>query len=372
MSKTITVPVQIESAPYDVLIGEGLLGDLGGSLRAVCDADRVVIVTDDTVAELFGATVTASLEATAFDVSTIVVAPGEQSKSWEQAGSVLERMADTGLDRRDAVIALGGGVVGDLAGFCAGTYMRGIAFAQVPTTLLAQVDSSVGGKTAVDLTAGKNLAGAFVQPCLVVADTETLTSLSETEWTSGMAEVAKSAVLDSEESLKWIEGAAGSLSSRDAEAVIQAVRMSVAFKADVVSSDEREHGPRESLNLGHTFGHALEKVAGYGVVPHGHAVAEGMRFAAALADRTNHATAGMSHRQDALLDSLFIPRPSVVYDVEELRMAMSSDKKARGGRPRFVFATDAGEYVVTQVDEDVLLEELRVWVRSAEEGTVTS
>ena len=371
MSDIITVPVKIEPTPYDVLIGEGLLGDFGGRLRAVCDAERAVIITDATVAGLFGASVTSSLEATAFDVSTIVIAPGEQSKSWEQAGDVLERMADAGLDRRDVVVALGGGVVGDLAGFCAGTYMRGIAFAQVPTTLLAQVDSSVGGKTAVDLAAGKNLAGAFVQPILVLADTESLSSLSEKEWTSGMAEVAKSAVLDSGASLEWIEGAADSLTSHETDAVIEAVRMSVVFKAGVVSRDERESGPRESLNLGHTFGHALEKVAGYGIIPHGHAVAEGMRFAAALADRTGHAVPGMADRQSALLDSLLIPRPSVVYDVVELRAAMSSDKKARGGRPRFVFAVDAGEYVVTQVDEDMILDELRVWARGAEEGTVT-
>jgi len=352
--------------PYDVVIAGGLLDRTGSLLARVLEAATVAVVADETVADLYLDRVEESITSAGFRVVSVVVPPGEASKSWSTAGDVLERLAAAGVDRRDAILALGGGVIGDLAGFCAATYMRGITFAQAPTTLLAQVDSSVGGKTGVDLAAGKNLAGAFIQPAIVVADTAALMTLPAEEWSSGLAEVAKNAVLDGEESLSWIESAGSVLVAREPAHVAEAVRMSVAFKGGVVARDEREAGPRESLNLGHTLAHALEKVAGYGSISHGRAVAEGVRFAARLGERIGVSGQAMRQRQEHLLDALGLERRPEVYDADELRSAMSSDKKARGGRPRFVFAVAPGEFVVTHVEESVLAEELESWARGVE------
>ena len=351
--------VDLAGRSYEVWIGAGLLGQVGERIRVLSDAARAAIITDSTVATLYGAPVRASIERAGFTVQEIVVPAGETSKSWGQAGEVLEALAAAGLDRDDIVVALGGGVVGDLAGFCAATYLRGLAFVQLPTTLLAQVDSSVGGKTGVDLAAGKNLAGAFKQPLVVLADTDALGTLSESEWASGLAEVAKVAILESEERLAWTEANATLLSSRDAAATLDAVHASVAYKASVVTADEQEGGVRECLNFGHTLGHAIEKVAGYGTVPHGLAVAEGIRFAAGLAVDAVGASPEFAARQQRLLDALSIPRVRLAADAGELRGAMSSDKKARGGTPRFVLAVAPGQFVVQAVDEDLLRLHLR-------------
>ncbi len=363
------VRVNAASGSYDIVIGRGLLEALGTHVRAVSGAARVALVTDDAVSALYGAQAESSLSRAGFEVLSIAVPAGEPSKNWTLAGQILERLAREGIERTDIVVALGGGVVGDLAGFCAGVYMRGIAFVQVPTTLLAQVDSSVGGKTAVDLESGKNLAGVFVQPELVVADTATLDSLPEAEWRSGLAEVAKSAVLDGEPFLGWLESHSSALLARDATAVAETVRACVAFKSRVVEADEREEGLRESLNLGHTLGHAIEKVAGYGAVSHGYAVAEGMRFAAALAGTAAGADHRFVERQSRLLDALGLRALARGYDLDALRLALQSDKKARAGSPRFVLATGPGTFVVTPVSEEVLTEELCAWQRAGREET---
>ena len=215
----------------------------------------------------------------------IEVPAGEATKDWEHAGRVLEALSEAGLGRDSLVVALGGGVVGDLAGFCAATYLRGVPVVQVPTTLLAQTDSAIGGKTGVDLPRGKNLAGAFWQPFLVASDTSVLGTLPEQEWASGLAEVAKSGALDSADSLAGLESDVADVLSREPGAVQRAVRMAASFKARVVSGDEREAADRECLNYGHTLAHALERELGYGTITHGAAVAEGMRFAARLAER---------------------------------------------------------------------------------------
>lgn len=362
------VNVQTLSGAYDVRIGDGLLSGIGDHARDIFRGQRTAVVTDDRVDPLYGDEVANSLEEAGFDVLRIVVPAGETSKTWFQAGELLEELASARLDRTDGIIALGGGVIGDLAGFCAATYLRGVDYIQVPTTLLSQVDSSVGGKTAVDLAAGKNLAGAFKQPTLVIADTSTLQSLPEMEWRSGLGEVVKSSVLDGEEFLEWMERSAPAMNERDPETVREAVRRCVIFKAGVVAGDERETGARESLNLGHTLGHALEKVAGYGEVPHGLAVAEGMRFAAHLAERVADAVLGLAERQGRLLDAVGLGPLAGVYDVGAVREAMSSDKKARGGRPRFVLMVAPGEYVVTNVDEKVLEAELASWSAETSDG----
>jgi 3-dehydroquinate synthase len=226
------------------------------------------------------------------------------------------------------------------------------------------VDSSVGGKTGVDLRAGKNLAGAFKQPSLVLADIETLASLPESEWRSGLAEIAKSAVIDSEEFLGWTEANASRLLARDSEVVAEAVARCVMFKSGVVSSDEREEGMRECLNYGHTLGHALENVAGYGTVPHGLAVAEGMRFAVRVAVEVAGASRDFVRRQDALLDSLGLPALAGSWPPYDLHNAMRSDKKARSGDIRFVLADSPGSWSCTQVDDSVLQEHLDAWAGS--------
>ncbi|MDZ4063804.1 MAG: 3-dehydroquinate synthase [Coriobacteriia bacterium] len=362
MSDAVRIQVATSSGPYPVHIGSGILDSCGLLVREHSAARTAAVVTDSNVQALLGIRVLESLEAARFRVVQVTVEPGEASKSWARAGEVLEALAAHGLDRGDIVVALGGGVIGDLAGFCAAVYMRGISYAQIPTTLLAQVDSSVGGKTAVDLAAGKNLAGAILQPCVVVADTDSPCTVSDLEWRSGLAEIAKSAVLDGEEFLSWLETHARDLADRDSETVKHAIQASVEFKARIVAADERETGVRECLNLGHTLGHAIEKVAGYGAVAHGLAVAEGMRFSSRLAARLEGASPEFVRRQEALLDALGLVELSSVYDSEKIRAAMSSDKKVRDGAIRFVLATSPGEHVVREVDSDVLREELREWM----------
>lgn len=363
------IEVQLGASRYRVHIADGVLARVGRIMAPVVEGGKAAVVTDDAVGPLYAAAVVESLVEVGFEVVTYTVPAGEASKNWDQAGRIIEWLAASGLDRTDVVVAVGGGVMGDLAGFCAATYLRGIAFVQVPTTLLAQVDSSVGGKTAVDLTAGKNLAGAFKQPRAVIADTSTLNSLPLVEWQSGLGEVVKSAVLDSEEFLAWLERNADSLAGRESGAVAEAVERCVRFKAGVVAADEFEVGPRESLNLGHTLGHAIEKVAGYGVFPHGIAVAEGMRFAARLAERVASVPPEFTARQNAAIDALGLGRVVGEFDADALRSAMGSDKKSRGGKPRFVLATAPGAHVVTTVDESVLAEELEHWTQ--ERGRTT-
>lgn len=359
-----TVTVRVPDAEYDVVIGAGLLGEVGRMIRQVTDAKRIALVTDFNVGELFGIGVDTSLARAEFLVSALQIPPGEASKNWTVAGQLLEAFANEGLGREDCVVALGGGVVGDIAGFCAATYLRGIDFIQIPTTLLAQVDSSVGGKTGVDLAAGKNLAGAFKQPKLVIADTDTLGGLPESEWLSGLAEVAKSAVIDGEGFLGWMEAHAEALSKREPEVVAQAVERCVEFKASVVARDEREEGPRECLNYGHTLGHALEKALGYGTVSHGAAVAEGMRFAVRVASDVGRADKAFVKRQDKLLDALGLDALDVVADGIDLLDAMHADKKSRSGVVRMVLADAPGEWACVKVDDADISTHLALWAKT--------
>ena len=359
--------VSTATASYEVLVGGGLLAMAGEHVARVSEARRCALVTDITVDGLYGEMVAGSLGEAGLDVVRIAVPPGEGSKSWPSAGAVLEDLARAGLGRSDLVVALGGGVVGDLAGFCAAVYLRGIDYVQLPTTLLAQVDSSVGGKTGVDLAAGKNLAGSFKQPLLVLADTDVLTSLVPLEWQSGLAEVAKEAMLAGPAQVGWMTRHAGALLAREAGVVREAVIAAIEHKASVVSADELESGLRESLNYGHTLGHAIERVAGYGVIAHGVAVAEGMRFAARLAANLLDAPAQTGEVQEAMLSALGIARPAYPGDVEALVAAMHSDKKARGGTVRFALVPEPGRYVALPVDDEVLEREVREWIETVDE-----
>lgn len=357
------VPLRVSTpgGGYDVRVGNGLIDGIGRALFQMTEARKVAVVSDDTVLSLFGSRVERSLTASGFHVVVETVPPGEGSKTWETAGRLLERLARHGLARDDIIVALGGGVIGDLAGFCAATYMRGVDVVQVPTTLLGQVDSAIGGKTAVDLEAGKNLAGAFWQPLLVLADLSTLASLPEAEWRNGLAEVAKSALLDSEASLSRLEADAPALLERDTVATERAVRMAAGLKVRTVSIDEREQGRRESLNYGHTLGHAIERAAGYGAVPHGIAVAEGIRFASWLAERVAAADPAWTRRQDALLVHLGLTRMGCDWPTDELLAGIRADKKARRGRTRMVIATAPGEWRSQALDDVVLRDALEEW-----------
>ena len=346
---------------YAVRIGSGVLAQLGGNLREIERFERVrdaLVITDENVGPLYLAQAKASLAQAGFRVADVVVPAGEDAKSIDVAAEVWQAMAELSLGRDCLVVAVGGGVVGDLAGFVASTYMRGVPVVQVPTTLLAMVDSSVGGKTAVNLEAGKNLVGTFHQPSFVCADTDTLATLPEREWRCGCAEIAKSSVIDSDEFFFWLSDHADELAARDAVVTAEAVKRCVTFKANVVAQDKTEAaGVRECLNFGHTLGHAIEAVAGFGVFSHGAAVAEGMRFAVTLGDTPPDVAEALG----SLLDSLGLPAFTWRAPAHDLLASMKRDKKVRGGDVRFVLVSDIGTWRVAPIPDDLLLEHLEDW-----------
>ena len=350
---------------YAVRIGSGVIAKLGQNLREIdrFSASRdVLVITDSNVGPLYLAHVKASLANAGFKSADITVPAGEDTKAVEVAAEIWSAMAQLSFGRDCLVVALGGGVVGDLAGFVASTYMRGVPVVQVPTTLLAMVDSSVGGKTAVNLPEGKNLVGTFYQPSFVCADTDTLATLPEREWRCGCAEVAKSAVIDSDDFFFWLLDNAEAMAARDAAVAMEAIQRCVVFKAGVVAQDKTESaGVRECLNYGHTLGHAIEACAGYGTFSHGAAVAEGMRFAVRLAaDMLGGADAigEFADAQGDLLDMLGLPPLAFEAAPEDLLAAMKRDKKARGGEVRFVLARDIATWEIVPVADEVIIKAL--------------
>ncbi len=366
-----TVEVALGERAYEVRIGPGLLAGAGEAVRALfARPPRLGVVADATVAALHGPALLASLRAAGLDAALIEVPPGEGSKSFAGLERVLDALLALELDRGDAVVALGGGVTGDLAGFAAAVFKRGIDYVQVPTTLLAQVDSSVGGKTAIDTPRGKNLVGAFHQPRLVLADTDTLMTLPEREVRAGYAEVLKHGLLGDRAYFERLEREGARVLAREPEALAWAVERSVEIKAGVVARDEREGGVRALLNLGHTFAHAFETETGPetrwgGELIHGEAVGLGcalaFRFSAALglcapreADRAERAiaAAGLPVRMAEVAGAPF--------DAERLLTHMAQDKKAEGGRLTFVLARAVGEaFVAKDVDREVVRAFLR-------------
>src|SRR5678815_4578118 len=277
---SLTVPVRLGDRAYDVLVGEGLLDVAGRLIAPFQKRGRTAVVSDETVWRLHGERLTASLKAAGIEALPVIVAPGEQTKSFEGLANVSDRLLALELDRGDIITAFGGGVVGDLAGFAAAIYKRGIDFVQVPTTLLAQVDSSVGGKTAIDTPRGKNLVGAFHQPRLVLADLGVLATLDPRQMRAGYAEVIKYGLLGDLAFFEWLEVHGPAVLAREPDALSAAVARSIEMKAEIVAEDEREQGRRALLNLGHTFAHALEAETGYGAaLLHGEAVGCGMALA---------------------------------------------------------------------------------------------
>ncbi|HYO23404.1 MAG TPA: 3-dehydroquinate synthase [Lacipirellulaceae bacterium] len=349
--------VSLGERSYDIKIGGGLLPQLPAFLREQTDSDHAVIITDAVVDELYADAAGDALVSEGWEVDVLVVDPGETSKSTDVADDLWNALLAEGADRQSAVIAIGGGVVGDLAGFVAATFARGLDFFQVPTTLLAQVDSSVGGKVGVNLPGAKNMVGAFWQPRGVLIDVGVLATLPPREYRAGLAEVVKYGVILDAEFFAYLETHVDAINARDAAALTHIVERSCRLKADVVEQDERElSGLRACLNYGHTYAHAFEALGDYTELLHGEAVAAGMRCALRLAARLGRVDAATIARQDALLEALGVcVRPPGV-DGDELLRAMYRDKKASAGRLRFILPSEIGrvELVGDVPDEDVL------------------
>jgi len=342
-------------APYEVLVGSSLLADAAAGparIAALLKQPRVLIVSDETVAALHAPALIAGLKAHGVHAELATVPAGETSKSFTHLEQVLDRCGGAGLDRKDMIVALGGGVVGDLAGLAAALYMRGIDFIQVPTTLLAQVDSSVGGKTAIDTPRGKNLVGAFHQPRLVLADIDVLKTLPERQLRSGWAEVLKHGLICDAGFFDWLGGAGACGAAGDAAALTEAVVRSVRIKAAVVSEDEKEAGRRALLNLGHTFGHALETALGYDeVLTHGEAVALGCCMAFRFSARLGLCEERDARRVEAVTAAAGLPTrldQAGAFDADRLIALMASDKKAEGGALTFILARGIGRAEVAK------------------------
>jgi 3-dehydroquinate synthase len=335
-----SLSVALGSRSYPIHIGAGLLGraDL---YRPYLAGGDVAIVTNELVAPLYLPEVKAGLK----DARTteIIVPDGEQAKSWQALNRIFDALLKARCGRDTLIVALGGGVVGDLAGFAAAVYQRGVDFVQVPTTLLAQVDSSVGGKTAINHAAGKNMVGAFHQPRAVIADVATLDTLPDRELRAGLAEVIKHGLALDEAFTRWLEGNIEKLLARDREALSYAVRRSCELKAAIVATDERESGVRALLNFGHTFGHAIEAGSGYGAWLHGEAVAAGMVMASELSQRIGNIQKSDVARVRDLLRRAGLPVAGPALSPERMLELMAVDKKAAKGRVRFIVLDAVGK-----------------------------
>lgn len=348
------VPVALGARSYEVRIGPGLIGRAGAEIAPLLKQRKVAIVTDETVAGLHLAALVASLEADGISVGTLALPPGEGTKSWPHFARTVEWLLEQKIERRDVVIALGGGVIGDLVGFAAAVLRRGVRFVQIPTSLLAQVDSSVGGKTGINTAQGKNLVGAFHQPSLVLADIDVLASLPPRDLLAGYGEVVKYGLLGDAAFFDWLEVNAPALAAGDAAARQYAVRRSVEMKAGIVSRDETEEGERALLNLGHTFCHALEKATGYSDrLLHGEGVAIGCALAFELSQRLGLCAQEAPSRVRAHLKAMGMKTdlkdiPGDLPGPEALLALMGQDKKVVDGKLRFILTRGIGEAFVAE------------------------
>ena len=351
---TASVRVPLGDRSYEVLIGPGLLKATATLIAARLGKAKCAIVTDENVARYQLAPLEAALKASGLLVGTIVLKPGEATKSFSVLGPLCERLLDFGVERGDLVVALGGGVIGDLAGFAAAILRRGVRFVQIPTSLLAQVDSSVGGKTGIDTVQGKNLIGAFHQPSLVIADLETLRTLPAREMRAGYAEVAKYGLLGNAAFFAWLEQQWRAVFALEADALLHAIETSVAMKAQIVGRDETEQGERALLNLGHTFGHAFEAWCGYSDrLLHGEAIAIGMCLAFRFSARLGLCGAEDADRVAKHFASVGLPTrigdiPGDAPDVPALLRLMHQDKKVRHGKLTFILARGIGEAFIAR------------------------
>jgi 3-dehydroquinate synthase len=362
MSAADTLRVELGERSYDIVIGSALLERAGALIRPVLRQNRVVIVTDETVARLHLARLIAGLDQARIEHQTVVLPPGEQTKDFRHFQKLAEDILGLGIERRTTLVALGGGVIGDLTGFAAATLLRGIPYVQIPTTLLAQVDSSVGGKTAIDTIHGKNLVGAFYQPALVLADIDALATLPRRELLAGYAEIVKYGLIRDRSFFDWLDENGPALVAGDADLRREAVRRSCAAKATVVALDEREDGERALLNFGHTFGHALEAETGFGdALLHGEAVALGMRLAFDFSGRLGLCPAVEIDRVRrhfaavglplSLADAGNLPKLSA----DALLRHMRHDKKVRDGQITLILAHRIGDaFIKPDVPEGLI------------------
>ena len=344
---TGTIRVELAERAYPIHIGPGLL-DRSELFAPHVRSQRVAIVTNPTVARHYGTRLEKALAAAGAKPFTITMADGEAHKDWKSLDAIFAHLLEQAADRKTILVALGGGVVGDIAGFAAATYQRGVPFIQVPTTLLAQVDSSVGGKTAINHALGKNMVGAFHQPLAVVADTDTLATLPARELAAGLAEVVKYGFIADAAFLDWIEANTGRLVARDAGALAHAIRRSCEIKAAIVAEDERESGVRAILNFGHTFGHAIEAVMGYGQWLHGEAVAAGMVLAARLSAAQGRIAISDAERVERLVKALGLPTAPPAIAAGEWMEHMGRDKKNEDGRVTLIQLDALGKAAIVR------------------------
>lgn len=351
------VIVDAASRTYPILFQDGGLDD-SSVYSKYAAGDKVLVVTNDVVGPLYLARVRAALEAAGKTVFEVVLPDGEVHKDVNALRQIWDACMEARLDRKSTLVALGGGVVGDIAGFAAATFVRGIPFLQVPTTLLAVVDSAVGGKTAVNHPGGKNMIGAFYQPRAVLIDSLTLATLDDRQLAAGIAEVVKYGLICNWEFFEWCERNMSRLVARDPDALRYAMRRSVEFKAEVVAADERESGIRAILNLGHTFGHAIEAGMGYGNWLHGEAVSAGMVMACLMSEKMGFITPDITRRVEKVLVAASLPvRPPPSVTLQRYMTYMSVDKKVESGKLRLVLLRKPGEAFVTgDFDEDTLFD----------------
>jgi 3-dehydroquinate synthase len=355
--------VSLGERSYTIQIGSGLLSSLGEVCNELALGSTAAIVTNSTVGRFYADTVQASLEKIGYVTHLVEIPDGESFKNSATLTSIYDALLEAGLGRDSFLVALGGGVVGDITGFAASTFLRGVPFVQVPTTLLAQVDSSVGGKTGINHALGKNLIGSFYQPSLVLIDTETLATLPEREYLSGMAEVLKYGVVCDGDFFGFISENVENLLKRDMDCLKETIRKSCSIKASVVERDEKEGGYRAVLNYGHTFAHAIERLTNYTAFLHGEAVAIGMVQAARLSELKGYAVQNDTESIIDLLKSLGLPVNLVPFPVDHYYKALLKDKKMRAQGINFVFNKGIGDSVIENVsDWDFLLQVVRAEV----------
>jgi 3-dehydroquinate synthase len=336
---------------YPIHIGEGILAEIGTELLAIAFPKKIAVVTNPVVRHLYADVVLNALSAAGFSPVIIEIPDGEEFKTLATVSTVYDALMAAGFDRGCGLLALGGGVVGDLAGFVAATFLRGIPFVQIPTTLLAQVDSSVGGKTGVNHPMGKNLIGAFYQPRLVLIDVTTLTTLSPRDYHAGFAEVVKYGVIRDQLFFAELVENTGKLCNHEPAALIRAIKRSCQIKADIVERDEREDGLRAILNYGHTFGHAIENLAGYGEFRHGEAVSIGMVVAAQISANLSLCTFQEVDAIRKLLLAFKLPVVAPEYPGEKLLAAIGRDKKVHSGLLRMILNRSIGDYEIRTVSD---------------------
>ena len=350
-----TLNVELAERSYAIHIGAGLLAR-AELITACLPQKRAAVVSNEVVAPLYLDRLSEALAARGVAIVPIILPDGEAAKSWETLNRIFDTLLEQRCERRTTIIALGGGVVGDMAGFAAAVYQRGVPFVQIPTTLLSQVDSAVGGKTAINHPLGKNMIGAFYQPRVVIADTDTLATLPRRELAAGLAEVIKYGLIRDPAFFEWLEVNLDSLLAREPEALAHAIAESCRNKAEVVALDERENGVRAHLNLGHTFGHAIEAGSGYGTWLHGEAVAAGIVLAARLSQRLGHLAGPDVSRITALLARAGLPIDPPDLGLERYFELMGHDKKVESGRLKFVLLERIGQAFVSEAPREAVSE----------------